>query len=330
MRVKSSENFLPLTSILSRKGERKNVTSKEIEMSILVVGSVAFDSVKTPFGMVDNALGGSGTYFSVSASYFTKVKLVAVVGKDFPQKHIALLKKHHIDLEGLKQTEGKTFRWKGQYIKDLNQAETLDTQLNVFASFKPEIPDSYKDSEFVFLANIDPVLQLDVLRQVKRPKLVACDTMNYWITGKKPELKKTLAKVDILIINDAELRLLAEENNMVKAAKKVLSWGPSSLVIKRGEYGVLYIGKNEMFVLPALPLEKVCDPTGAGDTFAGGFMGALAKAGKITNSSIRKAIVYGSVMASYNIEDFSLNRLKSLTQADISKRYAQFKRLTSF
>jgi sugar/nucleoside kinase (ribokinase family) len=298
--------------------------------SILVVGSVAFDSVKTPSGMVDNALGGSGTYFSVSASYFSKVKLVAVVGKDFPKKHIDLLKKHRVDVEGLKQTEGKTFRWKGQYMKDLNEAETLDTQLNVFASFKPEIPESYKDAEFVFLANIDPVLQLEVLKQVKKPKLVACDTMNYWITSKKPDLKKTLSHVDILIINDAELRLLAEESNLVRAAKKVCAWGPSALVIKRGEYGVVYLSKDTMFALPAMPLAQVCDPTGAGDTFAGGFMGALAKGGKITDAAIRKAIVYGSVMASYNIEDFSLNRLKCLTKSDIRKRYGQFKRLTSF
>ncbi len=299
-------------------------------MSILVVGSVALDSVKTPFGNVPNALGGSGTYFSVSASFFTKVRLVAVVGSDFPQKHIKLLEKKKIDIEGLKKVQGKTFKWKGEYGFDLNNAKTLDTQLNVFAQFKPEIPKIYADSEYVFLANIDPELQLDVLKQVKRPKLVACDTMNFWISSKKAALKKTLKHVDILVINEAEVRQLADETNLVKAARCIMSWGPKSLVVKRGEYGVLLFGKGQTFGAPAYPLEKIFDPTGAGDTFAGGFMGYLAKSGSVAEADIRRAIIMGSVMASFNVEDFSLNRLVRLTKPEIVSRFRSFKTLTHF
>lgn len=299
-------------------------------MSILVVGSVALDSVKTPFGTAPDVLGGSGTYFSVAASYFSKVRLVAVVGSDFPQKHIKLLEKRKIDLEGLKKVEGKTFRWKGEYTYDLSSAKTLDTQLNVFAQFKPEIPASYKDSEYVFLANIDPELQLDVLRQVKKPKLVACDTMNFWISSKKQQLKKTLKYVDILVINEAEARQLADENNLVKAAKCIKSWGPKSLIVKRGEYGALFFGRKQVFSAPAYPLENIFDPTGAGDTFAGGFMGFLAGTGKTDELNIRRAIIMGSVMASFDVEDFSLGRLVKLNKSEINTRFKAFKALTHF
>ena len=299
-------------------------------MSILVVGSVALDSVKTPFGTAPNVLGGSGTYFSVAASFFSKVRLVAVVGSDFPEKHVNLLKKRKIDLAGLKKVKGRTFRWKGEYNFDLNQAHTLDTQLNVFAQFRPEIPARYADSEYVFLANIDPELQLEVLKQVKKPKLVACDTMNFWIEKKKSELKKTLKHVDILVINEAEARQLAEETNLVKAARRIRSWGPGSLVVKRGEYGALLFGDNHVFSAPAYPLETIYDPTGAGDTFAGGFMGYLAKSGDASNAGIRRAIIMGSVMASYDVEDFSLNRLVRLTRPEIVSRFKAFKSLTHF
>lgn len=299
-------------------------------MEILVVGSVALDSVKTPFGRIDNALGGSGTYFSVAASYFTKVRLVAVVGSDFPAEHVRLLGRHGIDLEGLKRVKGKTFRWKGRYTYDLNNAETLDTQLNVFAHFKPEIPKSYTDSKYVFLANIDPELQREVLLQVKKPRLVACDTMNFWISGKKQELIKTLKYVNILVINEAEARQLAGETNLVKAARCICSYGPKSLVVKRGEYGALFFNSDHIFSAPAYPLERILDPTGAGDTFAGGFMGYLARSRSLDDGTLRRAIVMGSVMASYNVEDFSLRRLVWLNRAAIQKRYSQFKKLTHF
>lgn len=299
-------------------------------MSILVVGSVAMDSVKTPFGSIDNALGGSATYFSVSASYFSPVKLVAVVGNDFPKEYLKVFKKHDIDLQGLQEVPGKTFRWKGQYTYDLNQAETLDTQLNVFAHFAPKIPNEYRDSKYVFLGNIDPELQREVLSQVKNPSLVACDTMNFWIDRKCNELKKTLKLVDILVINEAEARQLSGESNLVKAAKVISSWGPKALVIKRGEYGALFFNRHHVFSAPAYPLEAVFDPTGAGDSFAGGFMGYLARCGKITDSNFRKAIVFGSIMASFNVEDFSLRRLTNLNWKKITTRFKHFKKLTHF
>ncbi|MBI4844247.1 MAG: sugar kinase [Nitrospirae bacterium] len=299
-------------------------------MSLLVVGSVAFDAVKTPFGEVDEALGGSATYFSTSASYFTDVAVVAVVGSDFPEKHLVSLKSRGIDIEGIERKEGKTFRWKGEYGYELNEAKTLDTQLNVFESFKPVLPDSYKSRKVVFLANIDPDLQRDVLNQVKEPALVACDTMNFWISGKRDSLVKTLKSVDMLLINDGEARQLANEPNLVKAASKIMSMGPKTLVIKRGEYGALMFTRKEIFAAPAYPLEAVFDPTGAGDSFAGGFMGYLANTMNFEPSNIRKAIIFGSVMASFNVESFSLDRLKSLDYKEIEARFREFKRLTHF
>lgn len=299
-------------------------------MSLLVVGSVAFDSVETPFGKAEEVLGGSATYFSTSASYFTDVKLVAVVGEDFPDEHVEFLKSREIDVNGLQKASGKTFRWKGRYDFDLNQAHTLDTQLNVFASFKPQIPEEYKDAEYVFLGNIDPVLQLEVLKQVRKPKLVACDTMNFWIEGKPNELKETLKHVDILTINEGEARELAKEPNLVMAAKKILSLGPKTLIIKRGEYGSLMFSDSGIFSAPAYPLESVFDPTGAGDSFAGGFMGYISNTGNVNDGAIRQAIIFGSVMASFNVEDFSLNGMKDLNYKEIEDRFKEFKRLTHF
>ena len=298
--------------------------------SILVVGSVAFDSVKTPFGQADDVLGGSATYFSVAASFFSKVRVVAVVGNDFSNEDSIIFERHNIDTSGLVRAEGSTFRWKGEYSYDLNEARTLDTQLNVFESFEPVIPASYRGSEYVFLGNIDPELQMKVLDQIDNPKLVACDTMNFWIDGKMDALKRTIERVDILIINDGEVRMLAGEANLVRAAIKIRAMGPRVLIVKRGEYGVLTFNEDSIFAAPAFPLEQVYDPTGAGDSFAGGFMGHLARANRIEDSVIRRSIIYGSVMASFDVEEFSLNGLSRLTQTEIDGRFSQFKRLTHF
>jgi sugar/nucleoside kinase (ribokinase family) len=299
-------------------------------MSLLVVGSVALDSVKTPFGEENDVLGGSATYFSVSAGYFTGVNLVAVVGEDFPEEHINLLKSNPINIDGLEKKPGKTFRWKGSYNYDLNEAHTLDTQLNVFADFDPKIPESYKNSKYVFLANIDPDLQIKVLDQITNPKLIVCDTMNYWIEGKLDSLKRLLSKINILIINDSETRELGKDPNVVKAAQKILSWGPDSIIVKRGEYGSLMFSDSSIFSAPAYPLEFVFDPTGAGDSFAGGFMGYISKVDDFSEETKRKAIIFGSTMASFNVEKFSLKRLQSLTWKEIEKRFRFFKRITHF
>ena len=299
-------------------------------MSILVVGSVAFDSVETPFGKADNVLGGSATYFSTAASYFSDVKLVAVVGEDFPDEHIDFLKNKGVDVNGLKRVQGKTFRWQGSYDYDLNEAHTLATHLNVFEKFKPEIPLAYQDTPYVFLANIDPAIQLDVLLQVEKPKFVACDTMNFWIEGKPQDLKRLLSKVDLFVLNEGEAREFAGEPNLVRAAKQILSYGPKTLIIKRGEYGALMFNGNSVFSAPAYPLESIFDPTGAGDSFAGGLMGYLANTDDTSEANIRQAIIFGSVMASFNVEDFSLNRMKTLTLKEIHERYREFKQLTHF
>jgi sugar/nucleoside kinase (ribokinase family) len=299
-------------------------------VSLLVVGTVALDSVKTPFGNVDNALGGSATYFSTSASYFTDVRLVAVIGEDFPKEHITFLKSKNIDVRGLEVQKGKTFHWKGEYGYDLNEARTLATDLNVLATFKPRIVDEHKGSDVVFLANIDPEIQLDVLTQVKRPKLVACDTMNYWISSKLDALKRTLKEVDLLTINEAELRQLAGESSLVKAAKAVQAMGPKTLVVKQGSYGAVMFHGHSVFSAPAYPLESVFDPTGAGDTFAGGFMGYLANTMNFSEAGMRQAVIFGSVMASLNVESFSLDRLRSLDYKEIEARYREFKKLTHF
>ncbi|MDU0460227.1 MAG: PfkB family carbohydrate kinase [Geobacteraceae bacterium] len=299
-------------------------------MSIVVVGTVAFDTVETPFGKGENVLGGSATYFSTSASFFTDVSLVAVVGEDFPEEHVSFLKSRNVDTAGLQRIPGKTFHWSGRYGYDLNEAQTLDTQLNVLMEFQPDLPESYRDAEYLFLANIDPELQMQVLEQVKAPKLIACDTMNFWISSKPDALIKVLRKVDIVVINEGEARQLTGEANLIKAARQIIALGCKRLVVKRGEYGVLMFTADSVFAAPAYPLEEVFDPTGAGDTFAGGFMGYLANTGDVSEAGIRQAIIFGSVMASFNVEDFSLNRMKRLDYREIETRYKSFKSLTSF
>jgi sugar/nucleoside kinase (ribokinase family) len=292
---------------------------------LLVVGSVALDSVETPFGKVDEVLGGSATYFSYSASFFTQVRLVAVVGEDFPEVHVRLLKDKTVDVAGLQTTKGRTFRWQGRYGFDLNDAKTLDTQLNVLAEFRPCLDDRSRQAPFLFLANIDPELQLDVLGQMAaRPRLVALDTMNFWINGKREALRRVLAEVDVVTVNDAEARQLAGEANLVRAARAIGAMGPKVVVVKRGEYGALMMADGAFFSVPAYPLESVFDPTGAGDTFAGGFMGYLAAQDRTDQATMRRAVVYGSVMASFTVEDFSLERLKRLRPAELAERYAAF------
>jgi len=299
-------------------------------MSILVVGSIALDSIETPFGKVAEVLGGSAVYFSVAASFFAKINLVGVVGNDFPEEHLQFLQERDVDLEGLQREEGKTFRWSGHYGYDLNEAQTLDTQLNVFSRFTPLIPEKYRRSKLVFLANIDPSLQLMVLKQVHQPQVIACDTMNFWIANKLDALKETINWTDILIINEAEARELAKEANLIKAGKSILALGPKTLVVKQGSYGALMFTENSIFSAPAYPLEETVDPTGAGDSFAGGFMGYLANSPDLQESEIRKAIIFGSVMASFAVEQFSIDRLRSLTFQQIENRYREFKRLTLF
>jgi sugar/nucleoside kinase (ribokinase family) len=319
-----------MSTVCIRVSGHSQLFFKEHPMSILVVGSVAFDSVETPFGRGDNVLGGSATYFSTAASFFTDVSLVAVVGDDFPQEHIDFLKSRNIDLRGLSRSPGRTFHWKGRYGYDLNEAETLETHLNVFETFKPRIPEGYADADFLFLANIDPELQMEVLAQVEKPRIVACDTMNFWISSKPEALKRVIQRVDIFIINEGEARQLSGEANLVKASRKLLDLGVKTLIVKRGEYGVLMFTRSSIFSAPAYPLEEVFDPTGAGDTFAGGFMGYLANTGDTSEEGIRQAIIIGSVMASFNVEDFSLNRLKSLEYREIEERYRSFKAMTHF
>lgn len=298
-------------------------------MSVLVVGSMALDSVETPFGKVENILGGSASYFSLAASNFTDVNVVAVVGNDFPEEHIKLLESHNIKLDGVKREEGETFRWVGHYGYDLSEAKTLETHLNVFETFNPVLPDHYKDIDIVFLANIDPEIQYEVLQQVKKPKLVACDTMNFWIESKPEQLKKLLGHVDILMINDAETRELAGEPIIVKAARKIMEMGPKILIVKRGEYGALMFSKDGIFYAPSYPLEEVFDPTGAGDTFAGGFIGYVASHDINNVNDYKRAVVYGSVLASFTVEDFSVNRLAKLTKDEIEARYLAFMNLSN-
>jgi len=299
-------------------------------MSILVVGSAALDTVETPFGTVEDALGGSAIYFSAAASYFAPVNLVAVVGDDFPKEKIEFLKKKNVDFSGLEVADGKTFRWGGKYGFDLNDRDTLFTHLNVFEKFEPKIPDSYKNSEYIFLANIGPELQMDVLKQIQSPKLVALDTMNYWIGGDLPALRETLKHVDVLLVNDSEVRQLACEANLVKASKIVQEMGPKTLIIKKGEHGAVLITQDSFFWAPAYPLEFIYDPTGAGDTFAGGFMGYMAKSDDISIDNLKRAVVFGSAMASFCVEKFSLERLENLTEEEIRKRFHEFWQMTNF
>jgi sugar/nucleoside kinase (ribokinase family) len=301
-------------------------------MSILVVGSVAYDTVETPFGKAERVLGGSASFFSVAASFFAPVNLVGVVGHDFGARQLAAFAGRNIDIDGLERMDGLTFHWQGKYSYDLNARDTISTDLNVFEFFPPKIPAAYRTSEIVFLGNIDPLLQREVLDQVESPRLVACDTMNFWISGKLEELKKTLSRVDILLINDAEARELSGEWNIVKAARAIRAMGPKTLVLKKGEHGVLMFSEAGSFAAPAYPLEAVFDPTGAGDTFAGGFIGYLAAAGgnQGGDAALRRAVIMGSTLASFCVEAFSLDRLLSLTRSEIDERFRLFKRLTNF
>ena len=307
-------------------------------MPILVVGSVAFDTVETPFGRAERVLGGSASFFSVAASFFVPVNLVAVVGDDFGEKEMAAFQGRDIDLAGLEHAPGETFHWGGRYSYDLNARETVFTRLNVFEFFKPKIPAGYRQSEYVFLGNIHPALQREVLDQVEQPRLVVCDTMNYWIERTPGDLRDTLKRVDVLLINDAEARELSGEWNMVRAARAIQAMGPSVLVVKKGEHGVVMFGSEGSFAAPAYPLEEVFDPTGAGDTFAGGFMGALAAAhegsglprGRVSDEVLRRAVIMGSTLASFCVEAFSLDRLTRLSRAEIDARFRLFKRLTHF
>jgi sugar/nucleoside kinase (ribokinase family) len=300
-------------------------------MSLLVVGSVAFDAVETPFGKRERMLGGSASHFSISASFFTDVRIVAVVGGDFGAEQRAVFERHHVDTTDLEVVpDGETFRWFGRYEYDLNVAHTLDTHLNVFAGFQPKLSDASKQARLVFLGNIQPDLQRDVREQVRGAELVALDTMNLWINTTRDSLQKTIEVVDLLVVNDAEARQLAEEPNLIKAARKILSWGPHTLIVKRGEYGAAMFTRDQYFAIPAYPLESVFDPTGAGDTFAGGLMGYLASQDRLDEAALRRAMIFGSVMASFNVEEFGTERVQRLTHQEINQRFSEFKRFTQF
>jgi len=300
-------------------------------MSLLVVGSVAFDEVETPFGKCEKMLGGSASHFSISASYFTNVRLVAVVGGDFGEEEQAVFDTHGIDTSDLERVpDGQTFRWRGRYEYDLNVAHTLDTQLNVFADFKPKLSADAKKARLLFLGNIQPDLQREVRQQMPDAELVALDTMNLWIDITRDSLQKTIECVDVMIINDAEARQLTGIPNLIKAARAILAWGPRALVVKRGEYGAALFTKDSYFAIPAFPLESVFDPTGAGDTFAGGFMGYLSSQEKLDDGAMRRAMIFGSVMASFNVEEFGTNRVRRLTAKEINDRFRAFKQMTNF
>ena len=297
---------------------------------VLVVGSVALDSVETPFGKADDVLGGSGTYFASSASHFAPVQLVGVVGDDYPLDLLQPLVERGVDLAGLEKVSGSSFRWRGRYRHDLNAAETLETHLGVFSNFRPNIPDQFREAPFVFLANIDPRLQLQVLEQVKKPRLVACDTMNFWIESRRPELVELLGHVDLITLNDGEARQLTEHTNLVQAARWILDKGPKHVLIKKGEHGAFMFTRDSVFFAPAYPLESVFDPTGAGDSFAGGFIGSLAASGDLSDASMRRAVVVGSAMGSFAVERFSNGRLLDITRADIDARVQEFRQLVAF
>lgn len=299
-------------------------------MTVLVVGSVALDSVETPFGKADEVLGGSANYFAASASHQTDVQLVGVIGSDYPEEKLSALSDRGVDLAGLERAEGESFRWRGRYRHDLNSAETLETRLGVFSHFRPKIPEQFKSAKYVFLANIDPRLQLEVLKQVKKPELVACDTMNFWIESRRADLVELLQHVDLITLNDSEARQLTEEANLVKAARWILDSGPRVVLIKKGEHGAFMFTRETIFYAPAYPLESVFDPTGAGDSFAGGFMGWLARTGDLSESNMRRAVIVGSAMGSFVVEGFSITRLLDLTRADIDERVAEFHQLVTF
>ncbi len=299
-------------------------------MSVLVVGSVALDSVETPFGKAEDVLGGSAIFFSASASHLTKVSVVGVVGSDYPLEKLEPLKKRGVNFSGLEQAEGKSFRWRGRYRHDLNSAETLETHLGVFSHFSPKIPDELKSRPYVFLANIDPRLQLEVLKQVARPKLIACDTMNFWIQSRRPDIIELLKHVDLMTLNDSEARQLTEKANLVQAAQWIMARGPRHVIIKKGEHGAFMFTANSIFFAPAFPLESVFDPTGAGDAFAGGFIGYLAKTDDLSEANMRRAVIFGSVMGSFAVEKFSIERLMTVTRAEIDQRMREMRRMVTF
>lgn len=299
-------------------------------MSVLVVGTVAFDSIETPFGSAERILGGSASYFALAASFFTPVRIVGVIGEDFPAEHLDLFERRKIDVEGIIREKGNTFHWRGRYHEDINVRDTLELHLNVLAGFAPNLPERYRDAEYVFLGNIDPLMQIEVLDQIRRAKLVVCDTMDHWIRESAANLQKLLKRIEILVINDSEARLLSGESNVVRAARAILKMGPKIVLIKRGEYGVLQFSDSQVFATPAYPLEEVFDPTGAGDSFAGGFLGHLARSGDESQRGIRRAIVYGSVVASFTVEDFGVKRLTTASLPDIEERFDRFVALTDF
>ncbi len=299
-------------------------------MSVLVVGSVALDSVETPFGKAEDVLGGSATFFAASASHLTDVQVVGVVGNDYPMDSLRRLESRNVDLGGIEQLDGSSFRWRGRYRHDLNSAETLETHLGVFSHFEPKIPARFAKPDFLFLANIDPRLQLSVLNQVERPRLVASDTMNFWIESRRPELVELLRHVDLITINDAEARQLSEKTNLVQAARWIMAHGPKHVVIKKGEHGAFLFREDNIFFAPAYPLETVFDPTGAGDSFAGGFIGYLARTGDLSDANMRRAVIYGSAMGSFAVEQFSIERLMTITRPEIDERVRAFKKLVAF
>lgn len=299
-------------------------------MSVLVVGTVAFDSIETPVGSVERVLGGSASYFALGASYFAPVRVVGVIGQDFPQDYLDLFTRRGVDIQGIKRERGDTFHWRGRYHEDINLRDTIELHLNVLAGFEPQLPESYRDAEYVFLGNIDPVMQMEVLNQIRRMKLVVCDTMDHWIRESAAELRKVLQRIEMLVLNDSEARLLSGYHNIVQAARAILRMGPKMVLIKRGEYGVLQFSDSTVFATPAYPLEEVFDPTGAGDSFAGGFMGQLARSGDLSQGGLRRAIVYGSVVASFTVEDFGVKRLADLSVPQIEERYQRFVQLTDF
>jgi sugar/nucleoside kinase (ribokinase family) len=303
---------------------------REFNLKIIVVGSVALDTITTPFGKAKEALGGSATHFSCSASFFSPVGLVAVVGEDFPTEHIAFLEQRGVDVEGLEVADGETFRWEGYYEYDLNQAHTVDTRLNVFETFKPRLPERYREAKFLFLANIDPDLQIEVLSQAGQDVFAVCDTMNYWIERKRTALTEMIGQVAMCLMNDAEAREFCNTHSLVEAARQIMSLGPRAVVLKKGEHGALMFTDSTYFSAPALPIENIKDPTGAGDSFAGGFLGHLAATGDFSEANIRRAIIYGSVMASFNVEGFGVERLTTLTRDEIEARYRRFKEITEF
>jgi sugar/nucleoside kinase (ribokinase family) len=301
-------------------------------MSLLVVGSVAFDSIDTPHGKVERVLGGSGTYLSYAASLYTDVRLIGVVGDDFTDEHMSVLKKRGIDLSGLKRVKGKTFFWHGRYFSDMNERETLKVDLNVFGEYEPELPEKFRDSEYVFLANARPALQMKVREQLKKPRLVFCDTMDLWIETKRDELVKLLGMVDGVVLNDGEARKLTENKcpTLIAAGRRIMGMGPRYVIIKKGEHGALLLAKEGVFATAAYPLEHVFDPTGAGDTFGGGVLGYLAKTGDLSFENLKKAIIHGTIVASFTVEKFSLDRLKEIGQRDLEKRYEEMAAMMRF